>query len=1013
MSSRKIWSIPISLALVLALAAMVGLYGVVQAQALPSVPSSVTVVVPDDATSDIVIYEVSNYDPQTSGSGHGAATFTVGDVSQSDVGGQAVDPATGSFTVSLQAADQNAVVSPDDKDRIELSASQLTAGHTYTFKVTATYDRDIETDASGEGNDVSDADILVDNDTDGKLETTITVHAVAVQEALTFQVESSKVVAGEIISRVGRDRGSNPLSFDIGNMGPGTASVSQLDTVTDVKFEMSGSSKVVVRAGANALGATGPHTGTIKIAHGDFDLDGDDENDFFNVEVEASTVAVVALSFTATRGEVANEAGTVGDPDEDGIHYQVIIPETTASGTGVLPYTVSGDAVAVDNTGEDNDLLAEAITGVIGGTNASLFRVNNSTMAIEYAGATGGLTAGDEYVLRLTASGDTGLANRLIVGMAKIIVADVDSPPVAPSALSVILNENDPDEGGLVKDDKEVMDFAGVGSDPEGRTLTYDTEATGFDFDGTKLMTMGPIPDTIVVRSNDNPNTDAVETDANWPTGGNSGWSLATTPATSLYPDMVRKINVSVSDGVPSNDQTIELTITLDLNEPPVVTAAVVVDAEDGSMSYSGTATVGDDDRGVDILPFADIMTDADVDSLKVELLPIPLPDDAEEDAEPDPIPTELLVRENAVQLIFVPGGVDSLTYDFVLTANDENNPADEVDLTITVNVVVTVEQPPAPESDIVEIVVEENTDVCNVKMDDGTLGDCTLAGQVDGATTYTILSGVDDGDTDYSIDSSTGVISVDNMPDYEADKNPAFIVEITNDDGDRLGVIAVRVTVEDDNEAPTVADIGGVAWVYETAQVGDPVQTAPIPETGSPAPDANDHKTVLMVDDPEKGTITFSIKEPKQSFTISSGVVAVDHDNDPTTADVMGGLLSVSGDLDTEDKEEHPLTVVVSDGKNTVEYAVTIKVVNANETPEFTSPLGDDAVKTIPENTNASEVIFTFTATDEDEDDLTFALRQGQSQDLFEIQNCRQQRGRRRRGLERRSPCESRRSWT
>ena len=443
---------------------------------------------------------------------------------------------------------------------------------------------------------------------------------------------------------------------------------------------------------------------------------------------------------------------------------------------------------------------------------------------------------------------------------------------------------------------------------------------------------------------------------------------------------------------MPSNNQIIKLTITLDTNEPPMATAAVMVDATDGSMSYSGTVSVGDDDRGVDILPFSEIMTDADMDSLEVKLAPLPLPDDAADDAEQDPLATELLVRDNAVQLIFVPGGADILTYDFVLTASDENNPADEVDLTITVNVVVTVDQPPTPESDIVEIVVEENTSVCNVKNDDDTLGDCTLAGQVDGGTVYTILSGVDDGDTDYDIDPSTGEISVANEPNYEDDKNPAFIVEITNDDGDRLGVIAVRVTVTDMNEEPTVAAIDGVAWVYETAQVGDPVLTKP-PANNAPSP--SDPKTVLIVDDPENGTIGFSIKETKQSFTISTGVVAVDHDNDATTPDVMGGLLSVSGELNAEDKGLHEFTVVVSDGSNVVEFPVEVHIINSNESPNFTGPEGADAVTDIDEDMSYSDgpIMFgvnkdigVFTAEDEDGDDLTFELREGLSRDQFEI---------------------------
>ena len=68
----------------------------------------------------------------------------------------------------------------------------------------------------------------------------------------------------------------------------------------------------------------------------------------------------------------------------------------------------------------------------------------------------------------------------------------------------------------------------------------------------------------------------------------------------------------------------------------------------------------------------------------------------------------------------------------------------------------------------------------------------------------------------------------------------------------------------------------------------------------------------------------------------------------------------------------------------------ITVKVLNSNETPQFTSPTGDGAVTTIPENTGNAHVIFTFTATDEDGDDLAFTLREGQSRDLFVIESAK-----------------------
>ena len=79
-------------------------------------------------------------------------------------------------------------------------------------------------------------------------------------------------------------------------------------------------------------------------------------------------------------------------------------------------------------------------------------------------------------------------------------------------------------------------------------------------------------------------------------------------------PDLTRKVNITVEDGVPSNNQTFELTITLKVNTPPELSPDVVV-VEDAitkevSYSYSTMSTVDDDGRGVSILDLSNVVTD-------------------------------------------------------------------------------------------------------------------------------------------------------------------------------------------------------------------------------------------------------------------------------------------------------------------------------------------------------------------------------------------------------------------
>lgn len=309
------------------------------------------------------------------------------------------------------------------------------------------------------------------------------------------------MVNGEIISRVGNDRTNDPLTFEVSNLGDEgsiTVALANPDGAdANVSYKVVRGNEIEVRSAVNNL-AAGTYNATITVNGGDFDLD--DEDETFELEIDAVVAAVDSLTFDDDN-DSANTLPATGFPDDDGIHYTVTIPETTATDTGVLPYYVRGGADAVDGTEDINDIAAEQITGTIGGTSSHLFSVNNTTMAITYIGPTGGLTAGQEHLLRLTASGDTGLANRLIVGMAKITVADVDTPPSNPGAQVAEIVENDVSETGLVKikdgtDDIEVLvkDFDGIASDDEtaSNNLKFRVATTpateDFKFDGTKLL---------------------------------------------------------------------------------------------------------------------------------------------------------------------------------------------------------------------------------------------------------------------------------------------------------------------------------------------------------------------------------------------------------------------------------------------------------------------------------------------------------------------------------------------
>ena len=985
MSKKKIWSVPIA-ALALALMIVGGLLAssVVQAQgATPSVPGTMTAVMPTTGGADIV-FEVSNAPtPAADNTGPGAIEETVLTTwSGVDAAGVAItsttEPALPTAVASFMPGAENAA------DTITLGTGDLAPGATYKVKLIAVYDTNravaaednaATTDVYEDGRDDSGvADAAAGNDHDGQLRTTITIHVPDVVSSLIFQVESSKVVDGETLSRVGYDRVNEPLTFEVSNLGPGTITVAPTVPSSEdsrVSYKVVGGNEIEVMSAINNLGAS-TYDGTITVNGGNYDLDSADET--FTLDIDVVVRVAQALAFTNAKSEVL-------EPD-DGIYYSVTIPETTAPGTGVLAYYVKGALPAVPGSENVKGILAEQITGTIGGSSSSLFRVNNSTMAIEYAG--GGLTAGDVHTLRLTASGDTGLANRLIVGKAKITIADVDQGPTdVPRTLpAVILNENDSGDG-LVTDETEVKDFAGVGNDPEGRALTYSTDATGFEFVGTKLMTSAAIPDS---RRGDNiDTTDAIED--NWPLDPPTGWSLPST-ITDPYADLTRTITVVVSDGVIANDKRTTVPITLRLNKPvghvdtglPTTPYAVTFDGlvpydhdNDASTpnvqapTYSVSVTAAQRDLPlVGILNVADLVSPAEGnDNLTF----------TEKNGGPRHLTVnsdstgtlDLLVMPANADAVDADGNVSGATAKIGTSVSDGYNDATTIDQHVFVN--VTVKQVERPiQSRFMGITVAENSTDCALTVGGGA---CSLASLFADSAKYSIESGVQTGSTDYSIGASTGIISVATAPNFEDGNSPAFIVNILDSSDELLGLVSVRVTVTDVDESPSIAAITGTPYVSENAQLGSSVMTMP---AGSLTSSTADPATVISATDPEGRTITYSITDAvKPPFAINAST----------------GALTVSGALDAETTSSHSFTVMAADpAGNSDTIDITVNVNNANEAPRFTSPTGDSAVTTIPEDTGSSTVIFTFTATDEDGDDLVFNLREGQSEDLFEIKN-------------------------
>ena len=458
------------------------------------------------------------------------------------------------------------------------------------------------------------------------------------------------------------------------------------------------------------------------------------------------------------------------------------------------------------------------------------------------------------------------------------------------------------------------------------------------------------------------------------------------------YSDVTYEFRVRISD--PANTVEIPVTLTVDVNEPTtprlsslptgVAVEDVAVD-DDGDAAtvakvmktYKYSRTVTDREVPLTVLDLRDLVVDSDAsDSIDF--------DDVEGSGDQKLVvygdrPSHFVIDDEDLLLTYMPPSLTTAaptgTWLFTLSAEDTydnsaNNTATPkgFDAMLRLEISIT-EQPPAPiTSDFVSITVAEGSTECSQA---DIASGCSVAGVVAGAVSYSIESGVDGGDTDYAVDSSTGEITVKTAPNFEDGKSPAFLVNAQNDLDELAGLISVRVVITDEPEAPTLTAIAGVPWVYETAQIGDDVVEKPADQDG---PAATDLAIIIKADDPDAGAvITYTISDGKPPFAVHAST----------------GALTVSGALDKEVAASHTFKVKASDeGGLSDEMEITVMVLNSNETPQFTSPTGDGAVTTIPENTGNAHVIFTFTATDQDGDDLAFTLREGQSRDLFVIEN-------------------------
>ena len=214
------------------------------------------------------------------------------------------------------------------------------------------------------------------------------------------------------------------------------------------------------------------------------------------------------------------------------------------------------------------------------------------------------------------------------------------------------------------------------------------------------------------------------------------------------------------------------------------------------------------------------------------------------------------------------------------------------------------------------------------------------------GDTLQYFLTGVGSGD--FSILSSTGLVSLNNALDYERKSSYVFNVIVRDGNGGQA-TSSLTVTVSDENDSPAFIGTPYSVSLDEDVTIGTTVLQA------------------SAIDEDTSDTLTYSLSGTNSSdFSIASNT----------------GIITSSVRLDYEPISSYSLTVFVTDGTTTVTQPLTISITDKNDIPNFVfAPYS----VTVQENTTSSSLL-TVSATDQDTADTFNFLLLGTGSELFSI---------------------------
>ncbi len=370
-------------------------------------------------------------------------------------------------------------------------------------------------------------------------------------------------------------------------------------------------------------------------------------------------------------------------------------------------------------------------------------------------------------------------------------------------------------------------------------------------------------------------------------------------------------VTIAVSDGNLSDMITVTINVT-DLDETPSNNPPVFTDGETTTRSVAENTATGTDIGN----PIA--VTDADQNTLAYAM--------SGDDASTFSINLNTGQLKTSAVLNYEVKKV----YEVSVTVNDGSG-TDSIVVTINVT---DVNEAPVFEDDSVTHTIAENT-AANTN-----IGSAITITDPDGDNLTYTLGGTDA--ASFNIGSTNGQLRTKDALDYETKRT--YSVTVTASDGKLSDSITVTINVTDvdENNAPAFASASTTRSVAENTGSGVNIGNA------------------VSASDPDNDDLTYTLGgTDAASFNIGS----------------TNGQLRTKDALDYETKRTYSVTVTASDGKLSDSITVTINVtdVDENNAPAFASA---STTRSVAENTGSGVNIGSvITATDPDNDDLTYTL--------------------------------------